>query len=304
MNNFNKKNIPYALLLIAFLLFQVSYGQQINASPGSQTIEVFPGSVGSALMGISVLGATQNHVLNYSIQPVNNPPGVIFLQGGGTVFGDGLGFGFANFQRNVTQTTQVDYIFRFNYTTNQGGGGVVFTSVRVIYYSEFPCDGTDQTISQNLSNTTKRFRASNNLASTSEINNSNIIFTAGNRIRLSPGFHAKPGSNVDVLILECRNSRDNDSVSETRNTLSEIEIEPKITLYPNPVSDRFTIQSDLEIDKWEFTNQYGLRSITGEPSAEEATKVNVDISNYPKGVYFLNIYLKNGKIVNKTIMKE
>ncbi|MCF6348777.1 MAG: alginate lyase family protein [Flavobacteriaceae bacterium] len=80
--------------------------------------------------------------------------------------------------------------------------------------------------------------------------------------------------------------------------ISELEIENNISIYPNPTSDRFTIDLNDEIlKKVIIYNQLGQQ-------VKEATTNEVNTSNLSKGIYFLKITSQNNKIVTKKIIKN
>ncbi len=74
--------------------------------------------------------------------------------------------------------------------------------------------------------------------------------------------------------------------------------EGDIQIYPNPTSDRITINFKGEILKSvTIYNQLGRK-------VKEATTDDVDISNLSNGIYFVKITSQNGKIVTKKIIKN
>ncbi|MCT2563657.1 T9SS type A sorting domain-containing protein [Chryseobacterium herbae] len=71
-----------------------------------------------------------------------------------------------------------------------------------------------------------------------------------------------------------------------------------ISIYPNPSSDRITLQSEEDIKKVSIT------SLDGKSVLKTGNMKNIDISKLPKGVYILQGELKNGRIVSKKIIKK
>lgn len=84
-------------------------------------------------------------------------------------------------------------------------------------------------------------------------------------------------------------------------TLSVDEVEtisPEIEVYPNPTSSIVNIQSNIEIDSIEIYN------LLGKKIAEYDTQMqSVDFTPYASGIYLLNLYHKDKKVV-KRIVKD
>lgn len=72
----------------------------------------------------------------------------------------------------------------------------------------------------------------------------------------------------------------------------------KVLIYPNPVDKELNVILDVPIDKMEITDVYGriIVSIVG-------NNQTIDVSNLQKGTYFLNLYYKDNKVVQKFIHK-
>ena len=69
-----------------------------------------------------------------------------------------------------------------------------------------------------------------------------------------------------------------------------------IVVYPNPVEDVINIVSNLDI-------RVNLYDMSGKILKQNITEKQIDLSNLPQGVYFLNIE-HEGNIYNKRIIKE
>jgi hypothetical protein len=89
----------------------------------------------------------------------------------------------------------------------------------------------------------------------------------------------------------CELNSINEPAEETANTL---------TLYPNPSSGKFTITSLNAINSIEIYNENGVW-IYGDYKVHYQTLKEVDLSNFPKGIYLVKVYdgknLQTGKIV-------
>ncbi len=116
-----------------------------------------------------------------------------------------------------------------------------------------------------------------------------------------------PGIKVPVMIVTTGEESEVYSV----NYLVEydfktgIEEQPdcRIELYPNPVTDRLTIQSEKAL------NGIRIFSVTGRQMDEVFIGTNpahqhtLDFSMYPEGVYFIELEFNDGSMITKKIIK-
>ena len=80
--------------------------------------------------------------------------------------------------------------------------------------------------------------------------------------------------------------------------------EQKISLYPNPTRGEFLLSVQLLNNK--ETNSYSLYSLNGSLIAKEPISGNsttVNISEYPKGIYLLDIFLGD-KVSRWKVIKQ
>jgi hypothetical protein len=70
-------------------------------------------------------------------------------------------------------------------------------------------------------------------------------------------------------------------------------------IYPNPASDKITIESDKEIKATKVVNLMGKVVVSEHPKAKKTT---IDISNLNNGVYLLEINYRKGLTDTKRIM--
>lgn len=81
------------------------------------------------------------------------------------------------------------------------------------------------------------------------------------------------------------------------NALFEKQKETDIRIYPNPVNDKFILETNTEIEKnLVIYNNLGLevRKINNEG---KGTKIEIDISTLPKGIYFIETEFFRHKII-------
>ena len=95
------------------------------------------------------------------------------------------------------------------------------------------------------------------------------------------------------LIISCRFYFVDDNTGITKAVL------PKVTIYPNPTSDIFTVD-------YENFNQVKIYDMLGKEVLAQDTngKAEINISRLPKGIYNV-IVLSEGKVVGKSkIVKQ
>lgn len=73
-----------------------------------------------------------------------------------------------------------------------------------------------------------------------------------------------------------------------------------LRLFPNPVKDRLTISNSSSIEKIELYNLIGQKIFENDCLTD---KVNIDLTNYRKGVYLLKTF-SEGKVQTNKVIKE
>ncbi len=105
--------------------------------------------------------------------------------------------------------------------------------------------------------------------------------------------------NVQILMVEGQTLLD--TIFMEPIGFGILELDQLISIYPNPVKDVLFIESsDIEI------SSFSIYSIDGAKVVEsivgiESNKLNV--SNLPKGIYLIDLYTKEGYILNKKFTK-
>jgi hypothetical protein len=94
------------------------------------------------------------------------------------------------------------------------------------------------------------------------------------------------------------------SVTRLRYTANETEISKSVSIYPNPSRGRFKIESSEDISSIFVLNAEGklLEEVVGLGGKGEIREV--DISNYPSGIYFMKIVWFDGSMVMTKIINE
>lgn len=85
------------------------------------------------------------------------------------------------------------------------------------------------------------------------------------------------------------------SINENKALLNQF------TIYPNPTQSNIFIKNNLTETKIKHVRIYGIR---GELIFVSITTNNIDVSNLPKGTYFLKIELEKGEVFNYKVIKK
>jgi hypothetical protein len=95
-----------------------------------------------------------------------------------------------------------------------------------------------------------------------------------------------------------RDSNNHFSINCASTTVQKLStLNDLITIYPNPASSIIQLHYDFQVSKIEIID------LTGKSILEFDKSYKIDISNIPKGIYFLCLSTSNGIVVNK-IIKE
>ena len=141
-----------------------------------------------------------------------------------------------------------------------------------------------------------------NVIVTSDVDD--LLFQAGQQIILNPGFQTQSGANAVFKIQSCSpqnlfkpiiyaNNNYNYDTILTDSNFSFYENQQIIfDIFPNPNNGLFNLifKKNNVSYSYEILNFFGQLIITGKSSN---TEIQFDLSNYPKGIYFLRIYSIN-----------
>ncbi len=157
-------------------------------------------------------------------------------------------------------------------------------------------------------------QAGNRITSTATFNSdANYTLTAGNEIVFLPGTHIKPGSNVTAKIAPCsgnlvscgthssiyKNAKNNsEEYNETIENMLHSDI---ITLFPNPNTGSFTIQTNNfdNIKQIQVINPLGQTIYT----VQHPTNNNITLPNGAKGTYFVRITTETESVTRKILVE-
>jgi hypothetical protein len=132
----------------------------------------------------------------------------------------------------------------------------------------------------------------------------NITMQAGRSISLLPGTNISLGSQYHAFITNCgRSFKQNLNQKDQKGMVLELDKEERMQLknevkiYPNPVSDILTINSDAAIETVEVFDMSGRKL----PVGMNGNKA--DVRNLPSGTYTIRIKTKNGMLSKQFIKK-
>jgi len=192
-----------------------------------------------------------------------------------------------------------------------------------VYISPFqmwPCQDDYLNITELIqSDKIRKWQARYELSAENKIeSNGMVIYTAGDEITFKPidnpsgdpyGFWAQSGSFVHAYIGGCQ-SHDNPpnylAKVTKNNDLNDLNTqrfsESMIKLFPNPSTGNFQIDigaTDLHSCSLEITTALGTPVYS--MKTLDKVKINIDISDQPKGVYFIKLYSHDKTYVNKMV---
>jgi hypothetical protein len=83
--------------------------------------------------------------------------------------------------------------------------------------------------------------------------------------------------------------------------INEITLKNSITVFPNPATGKFTVQSqNVKITSLEIYNVLGKMVYSKQPHSQQLNEI--DISKEPEGVYFVRVYTELGMLSKKVLL--
>ena len=154
-------------------------------------------------------------------------------------------------------------------------------------------------------------------------NNSTFYLHADNEIYLSDGFYAAEGSDFFAEVIShdfsgnrngntkpdqedvSDNYEDNNIVIEDEMIFTSPESNPsQISIYPNPANDNITIELTADYNSIEIYDSFG-RKVNGQQSTVNSQQViDVDISNYPSGLYLVVVKNDTDRYYKRIVKKK
>ncbi len=149
-----------------------------------------------------------------------------------------------------------------------------------------------------------------------------IKFNAS-EITLKPGFHSRSGSNSSIsLDFECNglsslnrnrsassNNRNPEIINEeVMNELTNVKdaLYEQLKIHPNPVTDFLTLE--FGVDQIRDIENISITTLQGQILLEKKQDIGntetINFSSFAKGIYVVNILLKDGEKVTRKIIKK
>lgn len=150
--------------------------------------------------------------------------------------------------------------------------------------------------------------ASNSITANTTINNSiNVNYKAGSLVLLTPTFNALQGSKFRAFIDPCietlfvnANNDINNSALTTIDSPTIHKISKSLEIFPNPTDGTFTL-----IPSGEISTIY-IYDVLGNTVYNQKLqgKTEIDLSDKPKGLYFIKAVSQDGKTEMKKVITQ
>lgn len=130
------------------------------------------------------------------------------------------------------------------------------------------------------------------------------VYHAEETVVLLPGFHSQNASRFRAYIADCDSGYvGRPAIEEQRMASYEAEKQPLFSMYPNPAHDRVTLTAEAGITTVTITSIEGMLMYGTKLSGKE-TSQDVDVSQYRKGIYIVNITTADGKSESQKLVKD
>ncbi|MCR5861026.1 T9SS type A sorting domain-containing protein [Flavobacterium sp. J372] len=194
---------------------------------------------------------------------------------------------------------------KVNHISLNGGGISPFP--QLIPSQEESCI-PDITLSVPETNSNHVYQASNSVTTnnTYTINSGNdITMKAGAFVVMKPNTHIKSGSLALAKIEDCEEGSVIEMATARMSSPSDPDMYKKalFTMYPNPAHDRLTVSAEAGITTVTISSIEGMLMYSTKLSGKE-TSQDVDVSQYRKGIYIVNITTADGKTESQKLMKD
>jgi hypothetical protein len=87
-------------------------------------------------------------------------------------------------------------------------------------------------------------------------------------------------------------------------TRIEDHLNHQIETFPNPVINQVVIKTDKLFNSFSIYSINGQRLEAHNLESNLSHQQTIDLSQYPKGIYFIEIVLENGNSLTKKIIKQ
>lgn len=140
------------------------------------------------------------------------------------------------------------------------------------------------------------------------VNNEKVIFKAEEYILLESGFTVKTTGEffASIETITCQTTN---SIAELLHIVNDSPAEKMSTLrcYPNPTSHTLTVACSLFEEQailgiYNFEGQRMLEKIVTKNNMPLSQKINLDVSNFPNGFYYINLRGNSTLVSEKVII--
>ncbi|MCR5861024.1 T9SS type A sorting domain-containing protein [Flavobacterium sp. J372] len=137
------------------------------------------------------------------------------------------------------------------------------------------------------------------------VTSTDIQMHARDFIVLQPNVHIASGSNYWASIQDCEGGGITErQSSQMSSTVPVKDIRSSLfSMYPNPAHDRLTVSAEAGITTVTISSIEGMLMYSTKLSGKE-TSQDVDVSQYRKGIYIVNITTADGKTESQKLVKD
>ncbi len=135
-------------------------------------------------------------------------------------------------------------------------------------------------------------------------NGAQAVYHAGNLIELNPGFEAINGARFAAYIDICNNIFNYKSEVPIKDEEVPI-IKPKsgFRIIPNPSSHSINIEMQQEKITFISIAAFDGRTML-EKSVRKESSIQIDVSDFQNGIYFVNVVTNEGKVYTQKLIKK
>jgi hypothetical protein len=130
------------------------------------------------------------------------------------------------------------------------------------------------------------------------------IYHAGNYVELNPGFEAMSDARFSAYIEDCSNDFDyrmssQGSAAQNKSAL-DANRSAAVTIYPNPAQKSITVAGDTIVERITIFSMDGKTMYQSDP---HAASIDIDVSAFSQGMYFISVEFEHNRVQTKFIKK-
>lgn len=169
-----------------------------------------------------------------------------------------------------------------------------------VYTKNAPCP-IDKVISTSV-NSNAYHQASNLITASSNISSNLTVTLRANQVILKPGFKVS-GNSTGIFRAYLDPCQSNTTKSDSQTLFNKEENENIPILFPNPVETLLTINNIENLKEWSIVDINGKIVNTGKTNLKQ-NKITINTSKLIPGIYYFNGLMKEGKLIQKAIIKK